>query len=465
MLRRKRDLWKVGSVLAGSLLFLLLTIWLSVSAAHAQLATFRSSTRGVVTVQETPTVDPTTTTLQKEQLAQQVADGQHTFANLLWNNAVALVSIVVVVVGGLIGYLRWLAEQRNAFLLTRQTAETERHITVDNQRSALLQTYIDKMSELLLGEKLRESEGSDELHKIARVRTLTVLAQLDGKRKGSVLQFLYEAGLINNDNKVIDLTGADLTGADLSNARLVKVDLSGTNLSSANLNYANLREASLQGANLREAFLHKAILEEANLNKADLTWAISDEAYFGRADLRGADLHGAHLSNAYLTDADLSSASLDRADLRSSFLNQANLTKVSLKDADLSGARLFLANLTDTELIVAKSIQGANLQLAEGLSKEQKRSYEEQGAFVNVPPSANPIQPPTSSSSNAQAKDATDQPAQVTTLSPIKDERSASVTQQDNNLQVTAEPQTKADTSSSGSGKDNEASSQQDAKP
>jgi hypothetical protein len=82
-------------------------------------------------------------------------------------------------------------------------AETERDIAQDNQREAALQEYIDKMSELLLHEKLRESQPEDEVRKIARVRSLTVLPRLDGKRKGSVIKFLYESGLIEKGDKRI----------------------------------------------------------------------------------------------------------------------------------------------------------------------------------------------------------------------------------------------------------------------
>jgi hypothetical protein len=49
----------------------------------------------------------------------------------------------------------------------------------NNQRETALQAYIDKMSELLLEKHLRESQPNDEVRKIARVRTLTILPRLD----------------------------------------------------------------------------------------------------------------------------------------------------------------------------------------------------------------------------------------------------------------------------------------------
>jgi ABC-type nickel/cobalt efflux system permease component RcnA len=58
---------------------------------------------------------------------------------------------------------------------TAQRDKTEREIAADNQHEAALQAYLDKMSELLLKEKLRDSAEEDEIRKIARVWTLAVL--------------------------------------------------------------------------------------------------------------------------------------------------------------------------------------------------------------------------------------------------------------------------------------------------
>lgn len=71
----------------------------------------------------------------------------------------------------------------------------EREIAQDNHHEATLQEYINKMSELLLHEKLRVSQPEDEVCKIARVLTLTALAQLDIYRKRIVIQFLGELSL------------------------------------------------------------------------------------------------------------------------------------------------------------------------------------------------------------------------------------------------------------------------------
>ncbi len=205
---------------------------------------------------------------------------------------------------------------------TQQRDQTERDIALDNQREAALQAYIDSMSALLLEKDLRKSKESDEVRTIARVRTLTVLPRLDGKRKARVLQFLFESDLIKIDKKIIDLTGANLIGAVL-------------------------RRADLFGANLREADL-----QEANMGGANLTGANLGGADLLRANLGGANLFGANMGFANLREANLSETNLGRG----------NLSFVSLREADLSGADLSGAKVTDEQFKYAKSLKGAIMQ-------------------------------------------------------------------------------------------------------
>src|SRR5215208_4802762 len=104
-------------------------------------------------------------------------------------------------------------------------------------------------------------------------RTLTVLPRLDGDRKGIVVQFLYESGLILRVRRVLDLRGADLIGANLRGAVLLGLNLSGASLKGANLSWATLGVADLSDANLEGAELYLATLEKADLRSADLEGA------------------------------------------------------------------------------------------------------------------------------------------------------------------------------------------------
>jgi hypothetical protein len=76
----------------------------------------------------------------------------------------------------------------------------------DRVKQALLESYIRDMSELLLheglfkpwvpiGEQPPDTEISP-VGQIARARTLTTIRQLDGERKGLLLQFLIKSQLL-----------------------------------------------------------------------------------------------------------------------------------------------------------------------------------------------------------------------------------------------------------------------------
>ena len=199
---------------------------------------------------------------------------------------------------------------RNERAEMKQRADIEHAIAQDSQRETLLQTYLDRMSDLILINHLRQPGAhAAEARHIARVRTTTVLLQLDDVRKGSLVRFLYDAGLISIDKgtgeSIINLNGANLSNADLTRANLIGADLRGADLSSAKLSFARLDDAHL---------------ERANLNEANLT--------------------GAHLSDAYLTGAKLGRAKLQGTNLKWTHLNDADLHEVNFFRTDISGADL-----------------------------------------------------------------------------------------------------------------------------
>lgn len=205
--------------------------------------------------------------------------------------------LVPLVLAGGAAVFTWITNRREREAEDRQ-AEREHQREQDRAREATLQAYLDRMTDLMLGEEgLKQSKEAAEQRTIARARTLTALRQLDGERKGALLQFLYESGLIGQplayegqpeglvDLRSADLSGANLEGADLEGANLGAVDLRG-----ANLTEVDLRRADLQGADLRGAYLHGA-----NLVGADLTAAYMDRVNVLCAYQGGADVDSAHL--------------------------------------------------------------------------------------------------------------------------------------------------------------------------
>lgn len=104
-----------------------------------------------------------------------------------------------------------------AYFLNRAERNNERQIETDRQQEVALQSYLDRMADLLLKENLLTSESNQVRH-VARTRALAVLRGLDSRRKALVLQFLREANLATPPNSIIDLKDAPLQNADLRGA-------------------------------------------------------------------------------------------------------------------------------------------------------------------------------------------------------------------------------------------------------
>ncbi len=273
--------------------------------------------------------------------------------------------------------------------IEQKRADVEREIALDNQRERALREYIDKISELLLEKDLRKSKPEDEVRTIARVRTLTVLPQLDSKRKRSVIQFLAESNLIDKDNSIIDLSGADLSEADLGLANLSGADLSGANLQNSDLSFTNLRGADLRRASLKGANLISANLEEADLcGSPVIVDGVHIPGSYGGADLTGALLMGARLKRANLSRANLFRADLTEADLIETDLSWALLVRVSLERANLSNANLegshMQASILRKAILTGANLMGANLEDVKDITIEElkKQAKSLEGAIM-----------------------------------------------------------------------------------
>jgi hypothetical protein len=211
----------------------------------------------------------------------------------LWDWLDLLIIPIVAALGGF--WLNRISQRIERDRADRER-QLEREIASERNQEAALQAYLDRMTDLLLKEKLRDSKPGDEVRTVASTRTLTVLRGLERERKNAVVWFLVESNLVSADPQQNDASGpivslavTDLSGVDLTGAFLSRADLFRANLSHARLPLANLTEAYLSGANL----------SDADLSAANLL----------RADLSGANLREAHLYEAMVTPEQLRSAS------------------------------------------------------------------------------------------------------------------------------------------------------------
>jgi uncharacterized protein YjbI with pentapeptide repeats len=260
------------------------------------------------------------------------------------------------------------ATQREQERESAEEARRNREQEIDVQRAqdAELRAYLAQIGQLLLDKErpLGESKVGDAVRTLARARTLSVVPSLDGRRKRSVVQFLYESDLITVDRRVVDLTGADFTRADLGKVSLSKADLSGAILSEANMSEAVLEHVDLSLANLSSADLSEAKLAGANLRGAELLFVYTYTASVGGTQLSYADLEGADLSEAVFDSVYWKESKAMNLDRRSGAVyipGPGVSTNASLIGANLKRANLHDAKLTDEQLAECKSLEGATM--------------------------------------------------------------------------------------------------------
>ncbi len=188
----------------------------------------------------------------------------------------------------------------------QQERKRERKSQEERTEDAVLQNYLDRVSELILNRGLMEEDYqvSSPVHQVAQVRTVTALRQLGTSRQNDVLQFLRDTGLCRTV-----LTDASLLDIDLREARLWNIAFDRSNLVRAHLNNASLYQASLRDTKMVDADLSGCRLTGADLSGALLL----------RTDFTDADLSGANLTNANLTGAKWSGGKLSGVVLEGAF--------------------------------------------------------------------------------------------------------------------------------------------------
>jgi hypothetical protein len=197
--------------------------------------------------------------------------------------------------------------------------EQDSEITKEFQRQKALKDYLNEVTHLLLDEAW-SSNGKkvDEIKLLIRAKTLVVLGELDGTRKGYLVRFLVESEIIKNyphllksaDLSDAQLFGINLAGADLSATNFYKADLSIANLAKVNFTGANLIGTNLQGSILYGAILDVAILAGTNLKNAN----ISSESQFEASSpaTQRPYICSAYLPDSYFEDTNLKAIKCNR---------------------------------------------------------------------------------------------------------------------------------------------------------
>jgi uncharacterized protein YjbI with pentapeptide repeats len=291
----------------------------------------------------------------------------------LWDWMDLLIIPVILIVGGFLlnhseeVVRREIADkQRDTdFTIAEDRIDEERKRTLDRQREESLEDYIDKMTELLLQHKLKNGNNKTVAN-VARAKTLATVRVLDGFRKGLVLKFLFDAGLINGEKPIINLQYADFSGtqytnAYLGNANLTNVDFNNAKLIRVDLNNAILtgvvlKDADLSNGKIRSSKLESTIFEDTNIEGISVS-----DSFFINVTMKNTNLlsRNGYLSNSVWSnctfescvfkDFPLHNARMEKVIFKHHTINNAKFIKSSFIDIDFNGA-----SFTDVEFSLSK---------------------------------------------------------------------------------------------------------------
>jgi uncharacterized protein YjbI with pentapeptide repeats len=204
---------------------------------------------------------------------------------------------------GLLGWLYKEAEKSQA-----ERSEKEK------SRNESLNSFFNVITDLQQKNDL-SGNPSNQAKAMAKTRINMTLSQLDGARKGQVLQFLYESDLIDVSPKL------KLLGANFNEAILDQIVLGGS----------EIRGAFFKNTSIKDANLNGIIFNSCNLENANLSGSLVVNSNFAYTNLRNSKM-----KNMDLTTVEFEGADLTKADLRGSKIKQSQLDSIFNKEGILT---------------------------------------------------------------------------------------------------------------------------------
>ncbi|MEO1389012.1 MAG: pentapeptide repeat-containing protein [Cyanobacteria bacterium J06634_6] len=258
----------------------------------------------------------------------------------------------------------------------RNIENTRRAIEYNVRRDSLneqrLQTYIDKISELILEKGLLDGqilENKVDMKRIVQVRTISLLNGLNTERKEYLLNYLYMAGLIGNPKMLQILISKGMDDLQ-SRIRLAYqypvVSLLNTDFRQVQMHGKSFQYASLMGVRFNASRFISSVFDNACLSTSDFSGAtlagcffretIANLAIFKDSECQDSDFTKAHLEGADFTDASLDRAIFDGAHLVNSKILWQQLEQAeSWNGAIMPNGEIYNANIPLSEQCIPRT--------------------------------------------------------------------------------------------------------------
>jgi uncharacterized protein YjbI with pentapeptide repeats len=189
----------------------------------------------------------------------------------------------------------------------------------ESSQNEVLESFLNTITNLIIDNRLHNDPTQQSLA-IARARINIAVNNLNGHRKGQVLQFLYESDLIDIEPK-LRILGVNLQNAVLDEIVLGKSEIKGAYFNFASIQNANLNGAILIGCDFSYANLSKSLVKDVDLSYSNLTGAKLQDM-----DLTSVNLEGANLTEANLKGSRILRTQLDNIfEKRNIKLSKANV--------------------------------------------------------------------------------------------------------------------------------------------
>lgn len=180
----------------------------------------------------------------------------------------------------------------------------------ENKYSEILESYFKAISDLITKENLLDINNNNTSKKIARSRTILAIENLDGERKGQVLQFLFELDLIDTN----------------------KIDLLGANLANIQCDGIVLKNLTINGVHFGNSSFENSFLENCKFIACDFSNSTFLGASFQNVDFSYSKLNNCNFQYIDLTTLNLEGVELHRANISNSKILQNQLDNIFKKD-------------------------------------------------------------------------------------------------------------------------------------
>lgn len=188
------------------------------------------------------------------------------------------------------------------FFKTSEKAKAQ-IIEEEKAQNSSLESCIDSITNLIINHRLTNNPET-EIKIIAQTKISLALSNLNGTRKGQILQFLYESYLISR-NPLVKLQGANFKDALLDEIVLANSEINGAYFNNASIKRARLDEAILIGCDFSGVYISNSRMENVNLSYSYLIKARLYDIDLTSVDFEGADLTGAKLKRCKINQAQL----------------------------------------------------------------------------------------------------------------------------------------------------------------